>query len=163
MRKSLAAAALFVVALTGCASSSSSDVDVKSASSVNVTEPEVQLLQLSTVAEAARHVTGGIPVQYRVEVQNNATDPITLKRVTVQSIGAGAYTLPNTSRPFSAEVAPNGAKAVDFWTSAIVESDTVYGSNGPVSIRLTAFFDSPKGSFTKTVVEQAHYSPTQGQ
>ena len=81
----------------------------------------------------------------------------------MQSIGAGAYTLPNTSRPFSAEVAPNGAKAVDFWTSAIVESDTVYGSNGPVSIRLTAFFDSPKGSFTKTVVEQVHYSPTQGQ
>lgn len=163
MRKAFAAAALVVLALSGCASSSSSAGDEKSASSVNVTEPDVQLTQLSTVAEAARHVTGGIPVQYRVEVTNNAADTIKLNRVTLQSIGAGAYTLPNTSRPAALEVAPNSTKSIDFWTSAVVESDTVFGSNGPVSIRVTAFFDSPKGSFTKTVVEQVHYTPTQGQ
>ncbi|MEA2571908.1 MAG: hypothetical protein QOI24_3909 [Acidobacteriota bacterium] len=158
--KSFAVLPLFVLALAGCASSSGSDD--KDASSLNLTEPVVQLAQLSTVAEAARHVTGGIPIQYRVQVENPSSESITLKRVTVQSVGVGAYTMPNTSRPFSIEVPPNGTKAVDFWANGVVESDTVYGSNGPVSLRVTAFFESAKGSFQHTAVEQVHYEPTVG-
>jgi hypothetical protein len=158
--KSFAVLPLFVLALAGCASSSGSDE--KDAASLNLTEPVVQLAQLSTVAEAARHVTGGIPIQYRVQVENPSSESITLERVSVQSIGAGAYTMPNTSRPFSVEVPPNGTKSVDFWANGTVDSDTVYGSNGPVSLRITAFFNSTKGKFQHTAVEQVHYEPTVG-
>jgi outer membrane murein-binding lipoprotein Lpp len=156
-----AAATLFTLSLAGCASSDMSDE--KSAASVNVTEPVVHLEQLSTVAEAARHVTGGLPIKYRVQVENQASEPITLTRVAVQSIGEGAYTLPNNSQPFKLEVPPQTAKSADFWVPAIVQNDTVYGSNGPVSIRVTAYFDSAKGAFQHTTVEQVHYSPVQGQ
>jgi hypothetical protein len=160
MKSFSAAAFSIVLALTGCASSS--DSDGPDASSINIKEPEVRIAQLSTVAEVARHVTGGLPVQYRVEVQNAAEESITLKRVTLATIGEGAYNLPNTSRPFNIEVPANGTKAVDFWASANVVNDTVFGSNGPVSLRVSAFFDSPKGQFVKTMVEQVHYTPTYG-
>lgn len=160
--KSLAAAALIAVAaLSGCASSGGDDDN--GAAKVGLTEPEVQIIQLSTVAEAARHITGALPVQYRVEVQNPGNEQITLKRVDVQSLGAGAYRLPASSRPFNVVIAPQGTQAVDFWMSGVIDDATVFGANGPVSLRVTANFDSPKGAFNHTFVEQVHFRPTSGQ
>lgn len=158
MRLRSFAATVALVLSAACASSSAPD-----ASALKLAEPDLQLVQLSTVAEAARHITGAIPVQYRVLVKNNASQPITLEQVQLQSIGAGAYDLRNQSHPVNLTIAPGETKSADFFMSGYISDPTVFGANGPVSIRLTGMFNSSQGKFTKTIVEQVHYEPTQGQ
>ncbi|HKR66280.1 MAG TPA: hypothetical protein VJZ00_21305 [Thermoanaerobaculia bacterium] len=121
-----------------------------------VTLPEVTVVQTSGVSIAARDVTGPIPVRYAVRVRNQADQPITLKRIQAQSIGAGAYTLPSTSRPFNAVIEPAGQQDVQFWASAVVEYNTITGANGPVTLRLILNFDSPLGSFQDVVVQEVN-------
>lgn len=150
------AAALFLLTLTaaGCASSHSDSG--LGAAKVKIADPEVLIRQISTVPSAARHVEGGVPVRYVVRVENHAGDPITLKRIDAISIGEGAYRLPNVSRPFNKKIEPEHYETVDFWAPAFIDDATVVGANGPVTLRITTYFDSPVGQFQNVVVQQVH-------
>jgi len=144
MRKAVALALLFAA----CASNSKAPV----------TRPEVRIAQISGVPVAARHVTGPIPVQYAVRVTNRASEPITLKRIDVSSMADGAYTVRASSTPFNVTIAPEKHGEVDFWANAIVEQATISGANGPVTLRLVLFFDTPVGPFEEIVVRQVNES-----
>ncbi|MGZ5493630.1 MAG: hypothetical protein ACXW3E_09185 [Thermoanaerobaculia bacterium] len=152
MRKS--AVAVIVLLLAAC-SSMKSDSGL-GATKVNIAKPEMQIRQLSTVAVAARYVEGGLPIQYALKVLNHAGEPITLKQVTVSSMGYGAYDVPQTSRPFSAVIQPEQTQVVDFWVPANVENVSLVGANGPVTLRVVAYFDSPVGQFQEIVVQQVN-------
>ena len=123
-------------------------------------EPEILLTQLSNVADIARHITGGITVQYRLAIHNTTPDRLTLRRADFQSVGAGAYSLPAFSRPFQDSIDPGETKAVEVWGSAVIDDPTIAGANGPVTIRAVLLFDSPNGSFQSVIVQQVHASPT---
>jgi hypothetical protein len=120
----------------------------------DIIRPEVAISQLSSVPAAAEHSGGGLPIQYRLRVGNRSSEEITLKRIGVQSIGAGAYTVPPMSQSVTARVAPEAFESVDFWVPAVVEFATTLGSNGPVTLRVTLQFDSPVGQFQEVVVRQ---------
>ena len=62
----------FTLLLIGCASAAPDSNKAPSS------EPEILITQLSNVAEAARHISGGISVQYRVDITNRAKEPITI-------------------------------------------------------------------------------------
>jgi hypothetical protein len=141
-------AALGMTALIGCASAAP---DAKQAS---LDEPQIQITQISNIGEAARHMTGGLPVQYRVDVENRAKTPITIKRIDVVSIGAGAYNLRSTSVPFNQQLNPGETRPVQFWAPATIDDPTILGANGPVTIRLTLYYDTPAGTFQSIVVQQ---------
>ena len=94
---------LIGLVLLGCASAAPQQ------KTAPLDEPEIQIAQLSSVAEAARHITGAIPVQFQVHVGNRATVPITIKPIDVISIGAGAYALRPTSTPFNQTLQPGHA------------------------------------------------------
>ena len=155
MRKSLVIFA--VVLLAGC-SSMQSDSGL-GAAKVALTKPDILLTQISTIPAAARHVEGGLPVQYRLQVGNRSAEKITLKRVTLVSMGVGAYDVPSTSRPFSTEIQPDQAQIVEFWVPANVSNATIIGANGPVTLRATLQFDSAVGQFQETVVQQVNAMP----
>ena len=121
-------------------------------------EPELQIQQISNIPEAARYVTGRISVQYEVAVKNITHAALQLKRIDVQSIGYGAYTLAPTSLPFDVPIAPGETKVVQFWGSAFIDSSTITGANGPVTLRAVAQFDSANGPVRTTVVQQVHES-----
>ena len=150
----VSAAALAVLLVSGCASMQSDSG--KGATQVNITKPELLIQQLSTVPVAARHIEGGLPIQYALRILNHAGEPITLKQVNVVSMGYGAYDVPSTSRPFHATVQPEQTSAVDFWVPANISSASLVGANGPVTLRVTAFFDSPDGQFQQIVVQQVN-------
>ncbi|HEY8712604.1 MAG TPA: hypothetical protein VIM68_07005, partial [Thermoanaerobaculia bacterium] len=84
--------------------------------------------------------------------------PITLKQVNVVSIGYGAYDVPSTSRPFKALIQADQTQVVDFWVPANIQNTSLVGANGPVTLRVTAFFDSPDGQFQQVVVQQVNPS-----
>jgi hypothetical protein len=155
MQKRIALSLSFAaLLLAGCASSKSDSGLGKA--KVKLADPEMLLQQISTVPSAARHVEGGIPVHYRLRVSNRAGEPITLKRIDLVSLGEGAYRLPGTSRPFQNVIQPDHYDVVEFWVPAVVEDVTILGANGPVTLRLTAHFDSPVGQFDHIVVQQVH-------
>jgi hypothetical protein len=145
MRRFFAIAALFLAA--GCASTRAKGP---------VPSPEIHIVQTSGVPVAARGVTGPVPIRYAVRVANRAAETITLRRITAQSIGSGAYDLRSTSTPFNDEIAPETHRDVEFWASAFIADPTILGANGPVTLRLIVHFDSPKGEFDEVVVQQVN-------
>jgi hypothetical protein len=128
----------------------------RAATTAPVALPGVTIVQTSGVGLAARNVTGPISVRYAVRVQNAAPQPITLKRIQAQSVGAGAYTLGSTSKPFNVTIAPESHQDVELWASAVIDQATITGANGPVTLRLILFFDSPLGPFQDVVVQQVN-------
>ncbi len=139
--------------LIGCASAAPQN---KTAS---LSEPEIHIHQLSNVSEAARHITGGISVQYRVEITNRANQPITIKRIDLVSLGTGAYTLRPSSNPFDARLNPGDATALELWAPAYIDDPTIVGANGPVSLRITVQYETPAGTSQSIVVQQVHAMP----
>ncbi len=149
-----------VLFLIGCASAS-------------LSEPQIHIHQLSNVSEAARHITGGISVQYRVEITNRANQPITInveitnranqpitiKRIDLVSLGTGAYTLRPSSNPFDARLNPGDATALELWAPAYIDDPTIVGANGPVSLRITVQYETPAGTSQSIVVQQVHAMP----
>jgi hypothetical protein len=155
MRRSwMLAAGCAVLVISGC-TSTKSDSGLGRAKVV-VAEPEIVITQVSQVPAAARYISGGLPVKYQVRVANHAKESITLTRLDLQTMGDGAYTLNPTSRPFKMKVAPDGLEAAEFWVPAVINDVTVYGANGPVTLRCVAQFDSPMGQFQHVVVQQVH-------
>lgn len=146
MRKA-ALAALFVLSLVGGACTSTR-------ATVKIEKPELRIAQTSTIPAAARHVQGNIPVSYQMRVANRSGETITLTRVTLQSVGAGAYSI-STSLPFNVTIPPSQYQIVEFSAGAVANT-TVVGVNGPVSLRVIAHFNSPVGEFDEIVVQQVN-------
>ena len=117
--------------------------------------PEITIQQISTTAMAARHSTGPLPVNFRVAVSNHSGETLTLTRVRVESVGEGAYTLTSTSQAFAREIAPDATESVEFWAPAVAQM-TILGSNGPVTIRGIAYFNSPVGAFQQQFLQQVN-------
>lgn len=139
--------------LTGCAS-------VSDNLQADIIPPEFMLSQLGNVGAAAEHVEGGLPVKYRVSIRNPSSETITLTQLSMNSVGAGAYTLPHTQRPFKLVIAPNHEESVEFWAPAQA-SDSILGVNGPVTIRTVAYFKTDMGSFQKIYVGQVQDGMTE--
>jgi hypothetical protein len=152
MRYTLAAALL----LAACASSTSTPAPAAAKS--GEAEPEIQVGQLSNVASAARHMTGGVSVQYRISIRNPRNEAIHIRRVDMQSVGMGAYNLPSFSRAFDDVLGPNETKSIDLWAAASIDDATIVGANGPVTIRAIVLFESMGRSFQKVVVQQVSAS-----
>ncbi len=148
MRKAIAAAVVLVIA-AGCSSSSGSGT---STSAAKIANPEIVLVQTSGVPIAARHSDGPLSVHYAMRVENRADELIKLLRVTVQSVGDGAYYVSPTSRPFEVSIDAKQREEVQFWAS-VRPAGTLVGANGPVTLRVTCQFDSPAGKFQHTVVQ----------
>lgn len=144
MKKTLPILAILVIA--GCASQSTN-------AKVNIADPHVTIEQLSSVPLVAEHVTGGVPVQYRMAITNNAQIPITLKRVNIRSMGEGAYVVQPSSKPYALKIDPGATEMIELWvpTTAV---PSVAGANGAVALQLRTEYDSSLGTFQNVTVSQ---------
>jgi hypothetical protein len=115
-------------------------------------DPDIRIYQLSSVAVGTEHDTGPISTQFAVEVKNKMTEPLNLRRVLVQSIGGGSYSLPAYSQGFNETIAPGETKRVAFWAPAYVSINTVAGANGPVTLRASLEFEAAGRKFQKVEV-----------
>ena len=142
MRK-LIAASLLLVVTAACASQ-------RDNATVQLPKPDIDLVQTSGVPAAARQVQGGLNIRYAARIANRAAEPITLKRITVQSMTEGAYHVGPHSVPFDVEIGPDNYHDIDFWAPARTGQSLV-GANGPVMLRVTVEFDSPHGKFQEVL------------
>jgi hypothetical protein len=125
-----------------------------------VADPDFALMQLTQMPDAASHVMGNFPVQYRLQIGNRAAVPLTLKMVNITSVGMGAYDVPSQTRPFDVLIAPSRDAVVDFYVSVNVTDPTIIGANGPVTLHGVVTFDSEIGQFQKTFMLQANEMAT---
>jgi hypothetical protein len=145
---------VFFLLVAACASMKSDSG--RGRANVEVPLPDLQIRQTSSVPSAAAQVTGGLPIQYALAVQNRAGQPITLKNVSIVSMGYGAYDVAQSSHPFKTVIQPAQTEVVQFWTAANISNPSLVGANGPVTLRVTAQFDSPLGQFQEVVVQQVN-------
>ena len=91
---------------------------------------------------------GPISVQYRVSITNPTNQPLTLTRLDLQTIGPGAYSLRANGTPVNLRIPPNTTTSynVSAWGYA---RGGYLASTTPVSLRGTAYFQGPSGSFLK--------------
>ena len=126
----------------GCASSSSQAQD-QLANKIHV-----QLGQVTNLGSNLQYFAGPVNIQYQLAVQNNTSVPVTLRRLQLRTISAGAYALRTPTSVITANV-PVGQTSVVNVSAWGRTSGNELRTEEPVSIQGTAYFDSPQGSFVK--------------
>jgi hypothetical protein len=103
---------------------------------------------------------GPIEVKYNFAVQNNATIPITLIRVDIQSDNpaGGAYSLRRNFYNFKQEIPPNSIGVVTFWAKAFGWGRGMRETE-PVTVRGVAYFQSPNGNLQKVFIRELSQYP----
>lgn len=115
---------------------------------VNIVRPEIGFVQLVGPADL-NYPVGEIEVQYGIRIANRSSESITLRRIELSPVGGGGpYTLRRESYYFTREVGPDQFLDLAFWAKATAEGNRMAGdATAPVTIRATAYFDSPSGGF----------------
>ena len=131
---------------TACATSKPGQPPVK------IPDPGIGIEQVVGPRELG-YPYGPIEVKYNFAVQNNASIPMTLTSIDIQSEGVagGAYTLRRYSYPFHQEIPPNSVGVVTFWAKAMGWGQSMRETE-PVTVRGVAHFRTPAGSTQKVFV-----------
>jgi hypothetical protein len=138
MKRITSLLALFVVA---CASNQQSSGP----------EVAIHLTQTNTPNDIF-YFAGPVAIQYQVAITNPTNQPLTLQRLDLQTLGPGAYSLRTAPTPMNVNVPPNGTSVfnISVWGRA---HGGYLRSTEPVTIRGTAYFKGPTGSFVRIFSE----------
>jgi len=112
----------------------------------------VQIQQANAVNNVF-YYRGPVNVQYRVAVTNPTSEPLTLTRLDLQTIGPGAYSVRANGTPMNLRIAPNSTTVytVSVWGYA---RGGYLASTEPVTLRGTAYLrGANSGSFVKMFSE----------
>jgi hypothetical protein len=151
MRKLIAVSVVLLLAACSTTTTGSS--------ALNIAKPEIEIAQTSSVPVAARDVQGGLSVRFALRLSNRADQEITLRRVTLNSVGEGAYKLPPTSKPFKVLIPPGGREVVEMWVGSQTGLSVV-GANGPVTLRVVCEFESAGGRFQEVATRVVNPNPS---
>jgi hypothetical protein len=136
--KSVVCAAITLVVLSACASSSQS-------SGPNVT---LHLTPVSSPADIF-YFAGPINLQYQLSVINPTSEPLTLTRLELRTIGPGAYSIRTQASPMNLKIPPNATVTytISVWGYA---RGGYLAAEEPVTLQGTTFFrGTSSGSFIR--------------
>lgn len=152
LRKFLAPLVLVMVAAACASTGKTSGNSYMDKAPEQLSEPDIRIWQVGNTPFVARHETGPSSVRLGIRILNTSSEPITIDRVQIQSMGMGAYTIPSSTQPVGKTIAPNSVVEHEFWVPVQVE-DTITGANGPVSVRGIAYFTAQSGRFRQIVLQ----------
>ncbi len=123
---------------------------VACASSTQTSGPNVsiQLTPLDTAPDIF-YFRGPINLQYQLTITNPTSEPLTLSRLDLRTIGPGAYSLRTDASPMNLKVPPNATATyrISVWGYA---RGGYLASQEPVTIQGTAYFrGTSSGSFVR--------------
>jgi hypothetical protein len=109
---------------------------------------KVDLQLVQTYGPDVFYMRGTVPVEYQLVMTNRTGQPLTLRNLNLQTVGAGAYRLRTGDTPMNQPVAANGTTAMklSMWGQS---NGSYLRMSDPVTIRGIARFDSPSGPITK--------------
>lgn len=136
MKRSFVLFAFLSLVYAGCASQQDSGPPVT-----------VHLTPLDTVSDLF-YFPGPIGLRYGITVSNPTNEPVTLRRLDLNTVGTGAYFLRSGSTPMNVKVAPNSSATFSISTWGRARGGYLSASE-PVTIQGRAYFDGPNGPFVK--------------
>ncbi len=130
---------------------------------VKILEPEIALVQLNGPVDVG-YATGPTQVQFGARIANRSSEPITLRRIEIQSVGTGSYQLRREAFPFNEKIGPGQFSNVTFWAHAYAYSMSRdrQPSAEPVTVRSILYFESPAGNFHQIVSRYIDQFPGNG-
>ena len=139
-------------AFIACGSSGSGS-NVPTAEKIGTVAPETELVQL-VGPEQLNWEAGEIELKYALRVTNPTAEPITLRQIQIQTVGQeGPYNIPQSSYFFREAIGANSTRAVEFFAKAYSEGNRYnIDAQAPVSMRVIAYFEAPKGNFRKAFI-----------
>ncbi len=119
---------------------------------VEILKPEISLVQLNAPVDSG-YATGPTQVQFGARIANRSSEPITLRRIEMQSVGTGSYQLRREQFSFNEKIEPGQFGTVTFWVHAYAypTGRDRRPSAEPVTVRGILYFESPAGSFHQIV------------
>lgn len=103
---------------------------------------------------------GSISVTYQMQITNPSSEPVTLRRLDLQTVGSSPYMLRRLPLMFRQVVQPNETVVVTFDAWGYARGGRV-GASEPVTVRGIAYFDTPEGMVQKVFMQI--FSPTRGE
>lgn len=73
-------------------------------------------------------------VSFDIEFTNRSDRPVSIKRISLQSMGGSLYRLETSSREFKRDVAPGEKTVFKYWAKAVTENRTI-ATNAPLVVR----------------------------
>jgi hypothetical protein len=113
----------------------------------SATKPAVTLTQVSGVPTIQVESASGLPIEYRITVDNPLDQPITLVGIEVESVGtSGAYVMNRVKHNFDRTIAARSTDSIDFraWVQPL-SRDSRGEMSGAVMLRGTARFNTANG------------------
>lgn len=129
-----AAVSVALVAFAGCASGSR-------------TTPVVSISQRSAANDIEVRSESGVPIEFRLSIDNPLDQPVTLIAVEVETVGSsGGYQLNRVRHDFTRVIAAKSSDTVDFraWVQPL-SRDQSGDVSSPVLLRGTARFETEAG------------------
>lgn len=132
---------------------SSGGANVPTAAKLGTVEPETSLVQLIG-PEQLNWESGEIEMKYALLISNRAAEPITLRQIQIQTVGVeGPYYIPQSSYFFREPVTAGTERGVEFFAKAYSAGNRYkIDAQSPVSVRVIAYFEAPKGNFRQTFI-----------
>jgi opacity protein-like surface antigen len=127
---------------------------------VGIIRPEINLVQLQAPVDVG-YATGPTQIQFEARIANRSAEPITLKRIEIQSVGGGSYVLRKEFFSYNETIAADHYTSVKFWVHGygFATGRDRQPSSEPVNLRSVVYFDSPVGEFHSIVTRYIQQFP----
>ena len=126
---------------------------------VTILEPLVSLVQLVGPSEQS-YPRGQYEVKFGIDIINKSSEPITLRRLEIRTIGGGgAYIIRPQDWPYNTVIPGNKEASLERWVKAIGSGSGAQLQAAPVTVRMVVFFDTPGGAIQKVVISNIGQYP----
>jgi hypothetical protein len=133
----LRAFSVLLLVLTACSSSyngagvASSFGDATYSSS---DEYDVKIVQTASPMSFPNADKGKIDVKFDITIKNRQEKPVTIERISLQSMGGSLYSLETSSREYKQQIPAGASYTFKFWAPARV-TDTMFDAKAPMVVR----------------------------
>lgn len=136
-RPGRAALSLLLLLAFGCASTTE----------LSPVEVDLQIEQLPDDGFAVEK-QGAVSIAYQMSVRNRSLDAITLRKVEMQVLGSGPYTLRKVPAELNETIEPGQERVITFtmWSDPVEQRSM---ARKTIWVSGTAYYDSAKGSLRK--------------
>lgn len=126
---------------------------------VNLLKPDIAIGQVPIPVFLLER-PGSISVTYQMQISNPSSEPVTLRRLDLQTVGSSPYALRRLPLLFNQLVRPNETVVVTFDAWGYARGGRI-GASEPVTVRGIAYFETPSGTVQRVFMQ--NFSPTRGE
>ena len=91
-----------------------------------------------------------VSVRFDMELKNTTSQPLRLRRISLESLGEGPVTIRPTRWSYDKTIAPGKSETIEFWAKGVAQ-DWHLASDAPIFTRSTVLFEEEDGEPTEAL------------